>query len=440
MAVPRDRTEPFDVIVIGAGVAGLAAARILAEAGRRVALIEARDRIGGRIHTVPAAHGDLPVEFGAEFIHGLPSELINLVDEAGLTRFELEGDHRCFREESGVGKLGPCADQREVNGLFDELGQSELAQDSHDLTFSEFVAQRGLGSEAAAWATNYVEGFNAADANRISVRSLAKQQAAEDAISGDRLFRVVEGYARVPAFLLNTFLDAGGELFASLPVRSINWKPGWVEVTTSADRVFQARSAIITLPLGVLQARSVAFQPLPQEILAAADRLAMGPVGRVVYEFDPSFWSQHGSLEGLSFLFAPQATPPTWWTTHPRPSSMLTGWIAGRKVRNLELSSLPETGLATLASILGSSSDEVHKHLLRWHLHDWQIDPFSLGAYTYVLRGGIHASDELSAPVQATLFFAGEHTDISGHWGTVHGALRSGYRAAQQLLTVTNVL
>jgi monoamine oxidase len=439
MTVSQGRAGAFDVIVIGAGVAGLAAGRILAEAGRRVALLEARDRVGGRIHTVPAAQGDLPVELGAEFIHGLPPELIHLVEEAGLTRFELEGDYRCFREEGGVGKLDPCGEQREVNQLFDDLGQSGLAQGSHDLAFSEFIAQRGLGPEAAAWATNYVEGFNAADANRISVRSLAKQQVAEDAISSDRLFRVVEGYARVPDFLLRTFLDAGGELFASAPVRSINWKSGWVEVITAADRVFQASSAVITLPLGILQARSVDLQPPPLEILAAADRLAMGPVGRVVYEFDRSFWSQSASLEGLSFLFAPQATPPTWWTTNPRPSSMLTGWIAGRRAGKLEMASLPETGLATLAEILGSAPDEVRKHLLRWHLHDWQIDPYSLGAYTYVPRGAIHASDELSVPVEATLFFAGEHTDISGHWGTVHGALRSGYRAAQQLLTARNV-
>ena len=421
-----------DVIVIGAGIAGLAAARTLAEAGLRVALIEARDRVGGRIHTVPAAEGELPVELGAEFIHGLPPELIHLVEEAGLTRFELEGDSRCFRQEQG--RLGPCSHHREVAQLFDQLSHEELSQG--DLSFAEFAAQHRFKQEAVAWATNYVEGFNAADANRISIRSLRKQQAAEDAISGDRLFRVVEGYNRVPAFLLRGFLDAGGELATSTSVRAISWRPASVEVATVAGRFFHAAAAISTLPLGVLQARTVAFSPQPVEIFAAADRLAMGLAARVVYEFDRGFWSNSDSLKGLSFLFAPDATPPTWWTTIPRPSSMLTGWVAGRKAGKLNLAELPETGLTTLAGILGI---DVRKHLLRWHQHDWEIDPHSRGAYTYVPRGAIHASDELSVPVAETLFFAGEHTDTSGHWGTVHGALRSGYRVAEQVLGTLNL-
>jgi monoamine oxidase len=434
MNVVNHRADTFEAIVIGAGVSGLAAARTLAEAGRRVALIEARERVGGRIHTVQAIQGDLPVELGAEFIHGLPAELIDLVDEAGLTRFELDGDSRCVNPGRGAGRLEPCGDQHEVHQLFEELGQVQLSPDARDLSFSEFVGQRKLGVEAATRATNYVEGFNAADADRISVRALAKQQAAEDAISADRLFRVVEGYERVPQYLLRRFRDAGGELLRSTVVRSIDWEPGQVEVATDTGRVLLAKAAILTLPLGVLQSRRVTFSPQPVEILKAADSLVMGLAVRVVYEFDSSFWKQFASLTGVSFMFAPEATPPTWWTTNPRPGTTLTGWIAGPKAKKLEMDLLPETGLETLSVMLGSTLHEVRKHLLRWHMHDWQIDPHSLGAYTYVPRGAVDASDQLSQPVEQTLFFAGEHTDTSGHWGTVHGALRSGYRAARQLL------
>jgi monoamine oxidase len=174
------------------------------------------------------------------------------------------------------------------------------------------------------------------------------------------------------------------------------------------------------------------------EILEAADRLAMGPAARVVYEFDSSFWKQFASLKGVSFLFAPEATPPTWWTTSPKPSSMLTGWIAGRKSKKLEMACCQRRAWKPWPACWAALLHEVRKHLLRWHLHDWQTDPYSLGAYTYVPRGAIHASDELSQfRWKQTLFFAGEHTDTSGHWGTVHGALRSGYRAARQLLAQT---
>jgi monoamine oxidase len=407
-----------DVIVIGAGVAGLAAARNLAEAGRSVTLIEARDRPGGRIYTVAGA--ELPIELGAEFIHGFPQELLHLVDEAGLTRFELEGDFRCFRQ----GQLGDCGDQREVDQLFDQLGHLEALE--ADMTFSEFLVQRGLPSEANTLATNYIEGFNAADANRISLLALAKQQAAEDAISSDRLSRVVEGYARVPEFLLRKFEEAGGQWIPSAPVRTIAWQPGAVKVETETGSVFEANAAIITLPLGVLQARTVAFLPEPR-IVSVADQLVMGPAARVVYQFDHKFWP-----DDLSFFFAPEQVPPTWWTTSPKASAMLTSWIAGRKLSSRKVQELPAAGLTTLSTVLGVDS---RSRLVHWRQHDWQTDRHSLGAYTYVPKGALHASEELSVPVEGTLFFAGEHTDTTGHWGTVHGALRSGYRAAKQVLT-----
>lgn len=244
------------------------------------------------------------------------------------------------------------------------------------------------------------------------------------------MFRVEEGYVQVPTFLQRRFQDAGGAMFLSTSVQSVEWEPGRAAVATAAHGVFTAPAVIVTLPLGVLQSRSVAFYPEPVGIFAAVGRLAMGHAARVVYEFRERF----SQLNGVSFVMAPELTPPTWWTPHPKPSSMLTGWIAGRKAGELDQAALPELGLSTIATLLGSSLADLQKHLVRWNFHDWVADPHSLGAYTYVLRGGIQASDELSVPVEATLFFAGEHTDTTGHWGTVHGALSSGYRAAEQVL------
>ena len=419
--------DVFDAIVIGAGVSGLVAARTLAEAGLSVALLEARDRVGGRVHTIPAADGGLPVELGAEFVHGLAPELIDLIDEAGLTRFELDGEMRCFHGDG----LVSCGDQREVDHLFEKLGG---AAPQKDMSFNQFVAQQGLSSASAAWARNYVEGFNAADADRISLLSLAKQQAAEDEISADRLFRVAEGYGQVPAFLLRRFEEAGGKLFASAAVQSITWKPGQVVITTAAGRTFQARTAVVTLPLGVLQARRVVIAPEPAAIFAAADQLAMGPAIHLVYEFDQSFLSTYKTMQGVSFILSPEVTPPTWWTTHPNPAPMLTAWLAGRKAQSVAADTLSAPGLITLATMLGTPLETLQTHVVRASVHDWSLDEYSLGAYTYVPQGALHASDDLCVPVESTLFFAGEHTDTTGHWGTVHGALRSGIRAAHQVL------
>jgi predicted NAD/FAD-dependent oxidoreductase len=388
--------------------------------------------VGGRMYTIPAVTGDLPVELGAEFIHGLPPDLLQLVDEAGLTRFELEGESRCLQRQNGASRLELCSEQPEVDHLFNQLGHFSFA--GTDQSFKQFAAREGISAEAVEQATNYVEGFNAADSDRISVLALAKQQAAEDAIGGHRGFRVAEGYARVPEFLLKRFLEAGGQTFLSKPVSSVRWKPGWVEVGTERGELFQASRVVTTLPLGVLRAGSVQFDPEPVTVLQAASRMIMGPAVRVVYEFDQNLEEAFIALKGAGFVMCPEATLPVWWTTNPRPSPMVTGWIAGRKLLKHDVHALPEKGLITLAAMVGGPLQQVRNRMMRWSTHDWQVDRYSMGAYSYAGVGGARASEELAAPVESTLFFAGEHTDVSGHWGTVHGALRSGYRAAKQVV------
>jgi monoamine oxidase len=436
----------YDVIIVGAGAAGLAAGATLAQAGLSVALLEARDRIGGRIFTrhLPAAEGRAPmcVELGAEFIHGLPSATWSLVGQAKLSAYELEGSQLSFIG----GHWGSRMNQAATHVLTDMMKWLET-RPGCDMSFAEYQSTAPADAATDAAAANMVEGFNAADRHRIGIASLAVQQRAEDAIEGDRLFHVAEGYDAVMEFLAAQFRTAGGELVLEAPVRSIEWRRGGVRIEE-----LRARRALITVPLGVLQADSIAFTPAPAEILAHARRLAMGEVVRVSLLFRERFWRHAVSpaipadirraLSDLSFLFTSAEVPPTWWTPNPTPAPMLTAWIGGPRAVELRRSiaaggdplALPRRCLATLARVFERSFAELQSLLVSWHAHDWSADPHSLGAYSYVPAGVLDAPAKLTMPVEETLYFAGEHTDLTGHWGTVHAAIGSGMRAAEQML------
>ncbi len=418
----------FDVLVIGAGISGLNAAATLAREGKRVALVEARDRVGGRIYSTRTSGCDLPIELGAEFVHGRPDDLLQLISQAGATLFELDGDEFCF----SAGQLKPCAND-------DALSILDSLPEQPDLTFAEWIAEKKFPPEVVRSLTSYVEGFNAADARIIGTASLAKQQRAEDAIEGDRLFRIEGGYSSIAEHLLKQFKESGGEIFLSTVVRALQWRRGAVSIEAINDKdgrqvLLNARQSIITLPLGVLQAGSVRFDPVPQGIMQAANRLAMGAVKRIVFVCRERFWAKN--YPNASFIFSNQGLPATWWTPAPKTTPALTGWIGGPRAQQPSVANekdLLRASTSTLAEMFSLSLEELGHQLVSWHTHDWQQDPFSHGAYCYVPKGSLIASSSLIEPVDNTLFFAGEHTDVTGHWGTVHGGLRSGLRAATQV-------
>jgi len=426
----------YDVLIVGAGVAGLNAGRLLAQAGRRVAILEARNRIGGRIWTRPISLDDsqraVPVELGAEFVHGLPPATWSLIEEAALGTYEVEGSALRF---DGSRLTTADIQQGSAEGVLEEMRQW-IGKQASDLSFVDYLKGRAIDPLTARAASNYVEGFNAADQNRISVAALAKQQAAEDAIAADRLFRVAAGYAALPDFLAGRFIAAGGELMLDAPVKKISWRRGAVTVEVSGKQ-YHADRAVITVPLGVLQAEMIEFVPLPADILFHANRLAMGPVVKVVLVFKSKFWS-----EDLSFLLAPTEVPPTWWTPMPHEAAILTGWAGGPKAAGLlrlvtaegDAGALLDQCLSTLAKIFARSLVDIRQLLSSWHMHDWQSDDYARGAYSYVPVGALDAPEKMSQPVEDTLHFAGEHTDTSGAWGTVHAALATGVRAGRRVL------
>ena len=436
-----------EVIVLGAGMAGLAAARVLAERGVRVLVLEARERVGGRIYTEHTAEGAV-VEHGAEFIHGRAPELWSLLDEAGLEAVERDGA-MLSEEQRGVG-VTDDGDERGDDFFAPLETLADLPGD--DVSFADWLEASEVPGEHRAALTGYVEGFNAADAQRISAHSLGIQQRAEDASEGDRSWHLPRGYAELAKFLAARVRAAGGEIRLGCIVDAVRWRPGQVVVTTGRTDL-RAPKCLITLPVGVLQEAnagtpgSVRLEPEPRPLFEAR-RLAMGQVVRFTMVFRERWWDRLASnsnaaapqaIRAMSFLFTPERLPPVWWTRRPEPEALptLVGWSGGPRseaLRGKTARELGELACRELAEAFHLPPEQIRAQLLRTHTFDWSADPFARGAYSYVPAGALDAPGAMDVPEANTLFFAGEHTDTTGHWGTVHAALRTGLRAAGQVL------
>jgi monoamine oxidase len=439
-----------DILILGAGASGLSAAIDLAQAGARVSILEARERIGGRIFTRHEA--GIPVELGAEFIHGLPPEIWQPLQERGVKITEVDGDDWCVRR----GKLSRCEFFSEVDRILEKMDAR-----SPDESFLQFL-QRAFPNadddpqleEAKQWAIGYVSGFNAADPAEVSVQWLVDEMQADARIEGERAFHPANGYTSLLEIFRQKLHEAGVEILLDTRAREIRWQQGRVQVIAlrGPDVVtLTAPQALITLPLGVLQARSpeagaVEFSPaLPAEKHQALNLLVMGKVVRVTLHFRRRFWDDirpaapgnSKALSDMSFLFSRDPLFPTWWTRMPDHAPILTGWSPAQSAERLSGQSqdaVVHLALESLGGILKVQAAELEQLLQAAYFHDWQSDPFSRGAYSYARVGGTHAPRLLGAPIEQTLFFAGEATDVSGHSGTVHGAIASGKRAAPEIL------
>jgi monoamine oxidase len=416
----------MDALIIGGGIAGLTAARHLTEAGLCVTLLEARDRIGGRIFT--HSSGDFPVELGAEFVHGRPEEILSLAAEGAVPIIPVQGSFRrkINDEWTEAGNLMEKVDQ-----LFVKLPAAEP-----DESFQYYLDRSGEDDDVKQQAFRYVGGFHAADPTLISARSLRRDSEAEEAIEGDRQYRIASGYESLVRAVTDRIDREHCNIVMNAAVSELVWRQGQVIARTSSTE-YQAPQAIVTLSLGVLKSNSVVFSPALPEKQNAMGFLEMGPVVRVSLCFQQKFWERGPEMADLSFLFTDDPLFPTWWTSNPLPYPILTGWAAGPNARahtGRSKDEIVHSALKSLARIMRIAEPELRRQMKRSFMHDWQEDPFSRGAYSYAAVGGMDAAKTLGAPVANTLYFAGEATNGDGYNGTVHGAIATGLRAAKELL------
>lgn len=421
------RAQTRTILVIGAGAAGLAAAQFLRNQRQNVIVLEARDRIGGRVHT-DYDFAPFPVELGAEYIHGENVSTFDLARRQGLNLLPaFDNERNAYVFLNGELIAAPRWFLIPRINLIDEgffpLAEVRQGSGAGDINLADLLQSRGIILDEALYrlVDNAIQAEFAASLNEQGAFGLLEL---EDDSGGDH--RIAEGYIQ----LFETFAR-GLDIRLNTVVDSIQWSAGGVRVTTRDGEQFDADRAIITVPLAVLQARDIRFDPpLPDEKWAAIDGLGSGAVGKVLLRFDEPFWA-----DNLELLYTDLPMQLGWTPGFGRDeTAVFTAYFGGANGDNF--SQMGHDGavmgvLADLERVFGVSN--LSARLQDGRFADWVGDPFSQMGYSYTPVGSVGLREVLAAPLENVLFWGGEATNRERP-GLVHGAFDSGVRAARELL------
>lgn len=424
-----------DVIIIGAGAAGLMAAYELSKAAMQVTILEARGRIGGRIHTLG---GTLQAELGAEFVHGDLPVTMQLLKLSGIVAVPASG-------EMWYCKAGRFSKDVDEMGHWGVLMQ-KLSTLENDITIGEFLQQE-FGDDKYSGliesVTKYVSGYDTADIDKASAFALRREWQSEE---DEAQHRITGGYGKLIKYLAEQSEGKGAQIHLNTIAKNIHWTHGQVEVITTDERSYKAAQLIVALPLGILKADrsqmgSINITPSIQKYRAAIDRIGFGAIVKLLLQFKSAFWLDKSltgvDLSKMSFIMSDEQIP-TWWTQHPVSSTLLTGWLGGppaERKKNLSNDELLNQGLQSLANIFKLDAANLRNDLVTSHVVNWTTDPFTLGSYAFDTVESSEARKMLNTPIDHTIYFAGEYLYDGPAMGTVEAAFTSGLATAGKLIT-----
>ena len=420
-----------DVIIVGAGAAGLMAASGLLPLGYRVTVLEARARTGGRFHTLRNGSFSQPIELGVEFIHGNLPLTMELLDKAGITYIPVGGNMNRVKNGDWEKQDDFAVGWEEIMKKMNDVRLDVTLQQFLDEHFSD--AKYELTRESVL---RFAEGFDLADPSKASVLSLREEWMGEE---GEQ-YRIPGGYDQLTDFLYNECMRSGAEILTSSPVTEITWSDHKISVS-AGDKTYMAEKLIITVPLSILSGNSIKFSPDIPAVRAAASGIGFGNVVKCVLEFSRPFWEEKKRNAG--FIFSNE-TIPTWWTQAPSHCAILTSWAGGPQSKPLETKSedeLLQIALLSLSHIFNIPSNDLSQLLRACRIMNWKNENYTRGAYSFGLVGSNQCLNVLNRPINDTIYFAGEGCYSGPSPGTVEAALVSAKNTVEKFdnLSMTQI-
>lgn len=402
----------FDVVVIGAGAAGVGAGRALAAAGCRFVILEARERFGGRAWTLDSGQG-FPIDLGCEWLHSAPrNPLVPLARQLGIAVDEYDKYWADEWNRKSLGEADYAAFRDTVDGLFGRAEQLAAAG-GPDAALGDLLPADDRWRPALEAICSWVTG------GRLDQVSAVDLGRSEDPRVN---WRLPDGYGA-----LIQALAAGLPLRCSAPVARVDWSGGDVVVEGPAGRL-TARQVIVTLPTNVLASGAVAFTPaLPAEKLQAAADL---PLGADLKVFLKVAGEPFGPPHDFQMPTGYDRGDAAFLHIHPLGRPVVAAYFGGDAARELEAAGLAAAAEVVERALAANFGENVRGHFTPIAASGWMADPFAGGAYSYARPGAVTARAALAAPLDGRLFFAGEATSPND-FATAHGAFQSGLAAAE---------